>query len=275
MKVKDYISKSIQEYPSLYKSSTYEDSKLLVMNHVFFTNGNGVEFAQTEKPEEGGYCVDPKHKKVKGEWERKIDKPYGKEKSKKIPAGYFDDVIYYVGSMDGLKETIVHKGEFGYKVYYRTAKTAEKRTLFNTPMLIEAEASYKFHPYPFSKGFCLACDLYYGNGEFFLQPDWMEELINLVKRALQFYTTEEEYKEDSYYPDEQKNKSDLKSFEENFKRDGAKGIKYLRKIWSYEISEETPTMDEVRRHNVISFDDYRERQIKFLNDFLNKYERKA
>ena len=55
MKVKDYISKSIQEYPSLYKAATYEESKLLVMNHVFFTNGNGIEFAETENPKEGGY----------------------------------------------------------------------------------------------------------------------------------------------------------------------------------------------------------------------------
>ena len=71
MKIADYISKSIQEYPLMYKDVDYEKSKLKVLNHIFFTNGNGLEMAETENPEDGGYVVRPKHKKDKfGDWER-------------------------------------------------------------------------------------------------------------------------------------------------------------------------------------------------------------
>jgi hypothetical protein len=36
MKIKDFISKSIQEYPLLYKDVNYEKSKLKVLNQLFF-----------------------------------------------------------------------------------------------------------------------------------------------------------------------------------------------------------------------------------------------
>ena len=37
-----HITKSIEQYPSLFLASTYEDSKFLVLSHLFETIGNGV-----------------------------------------------------------------------------------------------------------------------------------------------------------------------------------------------------------------------------------------
>lgn len=65
MKIADYISKCIQLYPTLYKDIDYNKSKLKVLNHIFFTIGNGMEMAKTKNPNEGGYVVDPKYKKIK------------------------------------------------------------------------------------------------------------------------------------------------------------------------------------------------------------------
>lgn len=85
MTLEDYIFKSIYEYPSLYYARAFEESRRRVLEHVFVTLGNGVKFAYTENPEDGGYFCSSKSKKVKEKWERQYDKPYGQVKcSKKI-----------------------------------------------------------------------------------------------------------------------------------------------------------------------------------------------
>lgn len=85
MKIADEISKNIHEYPNLFKKVDYETSKLEVLNHLFFTIGNGYEFAYTENPNEGGYLIEPKYK---GDI-RVFDKPYGVLKYKELPNNYF------------------------------------------------------------------------------------------------------------------------------------------------------------------------------------------
>ena len=98
MKVADFISKTIQEHPLFYKDIDYEKSKLKVLNTVFFNYGTGLELADTESPGQGGYIVEPKYKKDKkiGDYVRVKDKPYGKDKYKSIPDGYFENIVYYV-----------------------------------------------------------------------------------------------------------------------------------------------------------------------------------
>ena len=93
MKVKDYISQSIKEFPSLYKDVDYEQSKLKVLCHIFFTIGNGLELAETENPKEGGYVVEPQYDvdRKTDEYIRIEDEPYGEDDCKPLPDGYFDD----------------------------------------------------------------------------------------------------------------------------------------------------------------------------------------
>lgn len=93
MKISDYISKTIQEYHTLYKDVDYEQSKLKVLNHIFFVIGNGLELADTENPAEGGYVVDPIYERDNDdddEFIRINDEPYGEIKYGKIPDGYFE-----------------------------------------------------------------------------------------------------------------------------------------------------------------------------------------
>ena len=93
MKVKDYISQSIQKFPSLFKDVDYEKSKLKVLEHVFFTIGNGLDLAETNIPKKGGYVVEAKHKTERktGNYVRVKDRPYGKETYDSLPVNYFDD----------------------------------------------------------------------------------------------------------------------------------------------------------------------------------------
>lgn len=91
MKIKDYIAKSILQYPGLYKAKNYEESKLQVLNQIFFTLGNGLEFAQTEHPGQGGYIIEPEYvENNHGDWIRLNDEPYGKRTSKPLPKNLFD-----------------------------------------------------------------------------------------------------------------------------------------------------------------------------------------
>ena len=80
MLLEDYIKKSISEYPSLYAKSNYKDSRISVLNQVFLVLGNGLDWAYTKNPKQGGYVVYPNYYKFKGDYKRKYDLPYGKEK---------------------------------------------------------------------------------------------------------------------------------------------------------------------------------------------------
>jgi len=52
IKLKQSITNSIIEYPSLYKDINYDYSRQKVLNQLFFTNGNGLEW-------ENGELIDP------------------------------------------------------------------------------------------------------------------------------------------------------------------------------------------------------------------------
>lgn len=74
-----YVKECIAKYPLLYKTSDYWRSEHLVANHVFLTLGNGLEWAHVKNPKRGGFLVEPRYRKYRGEYVRIYDKPYGKE----------------------------------------------------------------------------------------------------------------------------------------------------------------------------------------------------
>jgi hypothetical protein len=237
MKVIDFISKSIQEYPSLWKDKDYQSSKLKVLDHVFFTIGNGFELAETGNPETGGYAVEPKFKKNKktDEWVRLIDKPYGKEKASPLPNGYFESTVFY--ESNGKKYT--------------------------------ANSLHSFSPYPFSKDFSIVCDVFYD--DVFLQQDWMQELVILCERTLEYFQDENQYKHDTYYPTGNKIQSNVRYFEKCFVENGQEGLKELRKIWGYEPKSTVPDFDEVQNRKNDSWNKFHKKQVDFLQLFLKKY----
>jgi len=269
MKIKDFISRSIQTYPTLYKCDNYYNSKLKVLNQIFFTIGNGYEVAETKIPEEGGYVVEEKYKRNKktDDYIRIKDKPYGKEKYKELPTDYFDTIIYKVSSLKSPIE-VINNGEDN--VYYRYDKDIEDCEDFYKPKLRKIISNYPFIPYPFSKNYSLICDMYYKNE--FMQQDWIDESIILCKETLKYFLNEELYKKNSYYPTEKSIKSDLNQFQESFNQ-GKKEGKKLRKIWGYKVSDICPDIEEITIRKWESWADFHKRQIDFLNKFLSKFDK--
>jgi hypothetical protein len=87
MKLEDNIAKSIKDYPSLFKDSNWEKSRIKVLDHLFLTIGNGFEWTLD------GYLAESVCKK-KGRGFKKPEK-YGKEKFSWRPdQSWFDSKIY-------------------------------------------------------------------------------------------------------------------------------------------------------------------------------------
>ena len=95
MKLEARISKSIYEYPDLYKCETYEQSRLKVLEHIFITLGNGFRFANTKDPQKGGYLLDIRSKH--------FDPPYGKEKFATLSDDFFKNKHFRISKVGRAK----------------------------------------------------------------------------------------------------------------------------------------------------------------------------
>ncbi len=100
MKVIDTVKKSFFEYPTLYAFKKFEDIQFNVLHQYFIILGNGLEWANTKDKSKGGYLTDPKIFKKHGEWTRKIDLPYGKEKVNIDIEPYLSNTIYDLRIID-------------------------------------------------------------------------------------------------------------------------------------------------------------------------------
>jgi hypothetical protein len=190
MKIKDFISKSIQEYPLLYKDVDYEKSKLKVLDQLFFVSGNGMEWADTKNPNEGGYLCKPKFKfdKKSNTWVKLKDKPYGKERYKKIPNDYFQHCVFYAS---GHPFVTMRTDNKNVVLRYKSCDTEPL-----PPRLILAESKHPFNPYPFDER-KLAWALEKSQ---FIQPDWLQEFIYLCNFTLKYFNDESQYVNHSHYP---------------------------------------------------------------------------
>lgn len=159
MRLKDYILKHTLEYPSLYLAHSYEESRLLVLEQCFLVLGNGLEWAHTKKPEQGGYMVSPRQRKYKGDWTRTFDLPYGKQTYPEID---WADVI-----QQGLKQ----KHEFRFR------KMSDHR------------------PYPFAKEYWPFAEI----KPELIQADWRQGMIDIKKWALSFFEDKPRFDADKYF----------------------------------------------------------------------------
>lgn len=263
MKIKDFISKSIQEYPLLYKDVDYEKSKLKVLDHVFFSYGNGLKLAYTGNKNNNGYVVEPKYKDTKNGYVRIKDKPYGEDTYKELPSDYFDSVVYYINASEYALEISNLDSD---RIYYRYSKDVLENS-FLQPKLYKAQSLQAFSPHPF----CEYSIIHYVYKGAKLQSDWLEELIVLCERTLEYFNDENQYSKDSYYPSEHEIKCEIKHFEEKNRNKGSKGVKELRELWRYNESNDIPTYEEVFNKKLLGWEDYRNDKIKYLNKFLTKY----
>ena len=100
MKVIDSVKKSFFLYPSLYARKTYESVKFDVLHQDFIVLGNGIEWAHTKDPKKAGYLTEPKSRKVKGNWVRNYDLPYGRFKVEIDIEPYLENEIYQLREID-------------------------------------------------------------------------------------------------------------------------------------------------------------------------------
>jgi hypothetical protein len=155
MKLEDTIAKSLHDYPSLYKDTTWEKSRLKVLDHLFLVNGNGYEWYD-------GYLVD-KHDNTSSK--KKLPK-YGKQKYTWRPDdSWFSTKLYrdYNWSPEILE----------------VIKNDEK---FKDLAFIEEASGYTAKPYPVSEysAICTAPDN--------IRPDWLAGAIEAAEWAKNFYS---------------------------------------------------------------------------------------
>jgi hypothetical protein len=78
MRIEDYVAKSINDHPFLYYGPSYERAKFSVLHQAFIVLGNGLGWAHTEIPSEGGYLTEGTfYKDDEDEWVRGYDPAYG------------------------------------------------------------------------------------------------------------------------------------------------------------------------------------------------------
>ena len=198
MKAEDFISEKIQTYPMLYKDIDYEKSKLRVLKHAFFTCGNGLDLAKTTDQTKGGYLVEPNYKmnEKTDEYYRTKDKYYGKIKYRPLPEGYFESTIYYMyGDMLPTEVFFKEGVERADKLYLRYDKLSDgfpERLAWMITKNTNPITSFNISSYS------IAYQIY--KKKAFLQKDWVEALIFLCNKALEYYEDENQYKFDDMYP---------------------------------------------------------------------------
>ncbi len=79
MRLTDSVKESFFKYPSLFYNKDYDRIKHSVCHHMFIVLGNEYDWAETKDTKKAGYLIEPKSRKVNGDWVRIIDKPYGKK----------------------------------------------------------------------------------------------------------------------------------------------------------------------------------------------------
>jgi len=84
MKLIHYINKQINEYSILYSRPNFFSSQLRVLDQLFGVLGNGLEWAKTVRPEDGGYLCTPTYSSEEAVYDndnyiRDFDPPYGEE----------------------------------------------------------------------------------------------------------------------------------------------------------------------------------------------------
>ena len=92
-----------------------------------------------------------------------------------------------------------------------------------------------------------------------------------MPKTLEYFNDENQYNNNSHYPNEKRIKHDLSVFEKRFNGYGVKGVIELRKTWSYDIKDTIPNIDEIISKINNGWIKFRNGQIEFLESFLEKY----
>ena len=253
MKLKNYINKSILEYPLLYKAKNYDRSRLLVLDHIFITNGNGLDIMElVNKPDEeidipDGYFETPIWRFQEDQfnqevWEELKSNGFKPELLKKLRYGHC-----------GEKEFILQCDiETAQKLYVDKflddiKELDEEIDIFRLPLESAAHEydGFNYNPYPL----CKYAKLYtildgkepFGGGEIDINQiprDWIEGMQEVAKAYLDFLDSHVEFHQG--YPTEKllkqvREEKELEYYKEDMENYGVSDVEELFKmIWEKE-----------------------------------------
>lgn len=210
VKVVDAINESITHYPSLYLKNTWEESRFDVLHHYFIILGAGVKWAYTKDPKAGGYLTTGGHYKKNGEWVRKYDLPYGKEKFP-LDSRFFKEPYCELYGLDKKIDFMLcpdlqseKKGCFlseipdnyvpAYGKHKRPSKIAGVYTTYpdNDRVGMLGPQPKHRHPYPnFQKKY----SIFWEPGAEYIQDDWREAAIEHLQFWLDYFNDPSRYNE--------------------------------------------------------------------------------
>jgi hypothetical protein len=238
MKLKDYVDNSIYHYPSLYRSTNYKDSRLRVLDHLFLTNGNGMEWHPDGFLAE---CINGKYKTIK---------------PVKLPKNFFTIDLRYIKvkkieELPKLKKILKstfhyikeneYDGDHAYVEFQANNKIIETiQNVFPNSYFLKADCSSggweiePHEPYPLCQYAALVemvnkrtNSLHIENFDLFkIQPDWIQGAIEIAKYAIGYYNNPKRYKSHVYHYSNaiddisKRYKEDPKKFVEERKTEG-------------------------------------------------------
>lgn len=161
MKVEDTIHRSIIKYPSLYNFGNLKDSRMAVLNHLFFTNGNGYDWKDGELVEYRSEKLKSFKKRVK---EKQLKKWLNEDHKD------YEDSEAFKRFEEFCKENDL--------LHHLTKEAKEERKRRR----IEENNNRKLHIYPFSKGYFLL-----GEIPDDVKEDWLDAGYDACVFALNWF----------------------------------------------------------------------------------------
>lgn len=290
MNLEHSINWAILNYPTLYRSTNHEVSRLKVLSHYFLSIGTGMEWAK------GGYMYD------------NLSKHPEKKLVKKLPKNFYEiDIWTFDINPKMLKEARqelrkekiwhhVHKGYFGISVIFscsreralsfvvkyecekdknQRAENAERFKDFPerrddwVNRIWEAKTEHPFNPYPIGE-FCAiveminkrTCSYHVENFELtYVQEDWIKGAIEVVRATLDYFHDESQYSNNSYHPNRC-----LWDFKDSYKKDPEE---FAKRNVERGFPADTSIEDCCR----MCFEKFREEQIEYCETFLKMYDK--
>ena len=189
------IERSIANYPTLYRAKTYAQSRLIVLEHYFLTNGNGAYVTKS-----GGLSCGYLKPAVltddyfsKTLWDIKTENAatLQAEFTAELPLAYnYVTANNYVIIECDEETALRYQKKYGPKERYNNFVMAAQCHYYDCDYLIAGD------PYPLCQ-YAIMCRVL--DGKITLNKVWMKAGKELAEEVIKYYTDENQYKRHSYY----------------------------------------------------------------------------
>lgn len=259
------VNSAIYNYPTLFRHVDYEQSRLLVLNQLFFVIGNGYEW------HEDGYLYDncsnykprktlPKDFFNKKLFDVEINRSLINELKKE-----FKDRFFHIKK--GISTYVIFEAKDREEAVFLTNKFRIKRPTsvegFDWVFVHEILPNFKYNPYPLCEYSGLVeilnrktnsprCK----NFDLVPQTDWLEGCLDIARHALTYYEDESKFSKNHYHHSNTTEK--YKKEYENIN---------IKKHWLDKLMNG----ETVEQFAVRMWKEYRNEQLDYLYRFINKF----